>query len=215
MFWLTPNSPSNQDALQREIDLAHLMGLDTLVTLMPSPVRTLDGLSLAEISQVLSQATVDDYRRQADLLNQLGHQANKAGLQLAYHNFNSEFRPFEGVAAYDHLLEWTDPSLVKMELDCGWMVAGGADPVAYLKKYPGRFCALHIKDVAVSDPNFELHLQPIEVGSGVMRWLPILNAAVEARIPVGYVEYEPRKRLVRPLMESARVSIEFLKSTVS
>ena len=30
----------------------------------------------------------------------------------------------------------TDPALVQFEMDIGWVVAGGADPVAYLTKYP-------------------------------------------------------------------------------
>ena len=60
----------------------------------------------------------------------LGEVAKKAGLQAGYHNHNMEFRSYDGVVAYDQLLKWTDPSLVTMELDLGWVVTAGADPSA-------------------------------------------------------------------------------------
>jgi len=30
---------------------------------------------------------------------------------------------------------------------CFWMVHGGADPLSYLKKYPGRFELMHLKEL--------------------------------------------------------------------
>ena len=59
-----------------------------------------------------------------------------AGLSFAYHNHNIEFRKIGDAVPYDLLLQQTDPALVQMEMDIGWVVAGGADPVAYLTKYP-------------------------------------------------------------------------------
>ncbi|HEY0265425.1 MAG TPA: hypothetical protein VGC16_01655 [Rhizomicrobium sp.] len=53
-------------------------------------------------------------------------------MSFAYHNHNLEFRKIGDVVPYDMLLQETDPSLVQMEMDIGWVVAGGADPVAYL-----------------------------------------------------------------------------------
>jgi sugar phosphate isomerase/epimerase len=32
-----------------------------------------------------------------------------------------------------------------MEMDIFWVVKGGADPMAYLDRYPGRFPLVHIK----------------------------------------------------------------------
>ena len=48
---------------------------------------------------------------------------------------------------YDELMKRTDPKLVVFEMDCGWVSAGGHDPVKYLSKSPERFPLLHVKDM--------------------------------------------------------------------
>ena len=47
---------------------------------------------------------------------------------------------------YDELLKRTDPKYVVFEMDCGWVVVGGHNPVEYLSRSPERFPLLHIKD---------------------------------------------------------------------
>jgi len=39
-----------------------------------------------------------------------------------------------------------DP-VVGIQLDLYWVVKGGKSPVEYLKKYPGRYPVLHVKDM--------------------------------------------------------------------
>ena len=62
----------------------------------------------------------------------LGEKFKAAGIKFGYHNHTEAFRVTEGVVPYDELIRLTDPSKVTMEMDCGWVVAGGADPVEYL-----------------------------------------------------------------------------------
>src|SRR5258708_7731168 len=89
----------------------------------------------------------DDYKAMADLCNQLGAAAKHAGLQFAYHNHNSEFKDVgNGKLGYDVFLETTDAELVKLELDCGWMIAAGQDPIKYFERYPNRYRMVHVKD---------------------------------------------------------------------
>ena len=95
--------------------------------------------------------TLDNYKTMADFLNKLGTKAKAAGLQLAYHNHSDEFKDLGGgKMGYDVLLEQTDPGLLKFELDCGWIVAGGQNPVAYFKRYPNRYKMIHVKDFILS-----------------------------------------------------------------
>ena len=83
---------------------------------------------------------LDDYKWSAEQFNKVGEQIKKAGLQLGYHNHNFEFKVYEGgVTGYDEFLRLTDPDLVKLELDCGWVTVAGHDPVAYLTKFPDRY----------------------------------------------------------------------------
>ena len=86
---------------------------------------------------------LDDWRWNADQYNMLGEKCKAAGIQFGYHNHTEAFRVTEGVVPYDELMRLTDPAKVTMELDCGWVVAGGADPVEYLNKYPKRISMLH------------------------------------------------------------------------
>lgn len=91
--------------------------------------------------------TVDNYKAVAEQFNDAGAEARKLGIKFGYHNHDFEFEQENGITLYDVLLEETEPSFVCMELDLGWVVASGKDPLAYFKKYPGRFPLWHLKDM--------------------------------------------------------------------
>lgn len=106
--------------------------------------------------------TAEAFKRLAEEMNKRGDAAQKAGLQLAYHNHDFEFKQADGgKMLYDMLLESTDPKLVQMEMDLYWITNGGQDPMTYWNKYPGRFPLLHIKD---RKPDGKM----AEVGGGVI-----------------------------------------------
>jgi sugar phosphate isomerase/epimerase len=91
--------------------------------------------------------TVENYQRSAEAFSKYGEECKKANLSFGYHNHNSEFEMVDGKILYDILVERSDPKLVKMEMDLGWVVAAGHDPLQYFEKYPGRFELWHLKDV--------------------------------------------------------------------
>src|ERR1051325_1051274 len=88
--------------------------------------------------------SLDDYKRLAERLNRAGEECRSAGIQFGYHNHDFEFAPMEGRIPYDLILENTDARLVKMELDLYWITKGGQTPLAYFRKYPGRFPLVHV-----------------------------------------------------------------------
>ncbi len=92
--------------------------------------------------------TLDDYRRLAHELNAIGARADALGLRFGYHNHGYEQALIDGRIPLEVLIEETDPALVTFELDLFWMIAGGGDPVAFLRSYPGRFALMHIKDMS-------------------------------------------------------------------
>jgi sugar phosphate isomerase/epimerase len=165
----------------------------------------------------LRRLTLDDYKRIAERCNQMGEQAKKAGLQFGYHNHNFEFKPLDGGAiGYDVVLRETDPSLVKFELDCGWMAAAGHNPVAYLRKYPGRYRLLHIKDFQrTSSPSISLDesMRPksAELGRGHVDYKPIFAAAKKTEVELYYVEQEP-PFTTTPAMEAIKIDYDYLHS---
>jgi sugar phosphate isomerase/epimerase len=92
------------------------------------------------------QKTMDAFKKFADEFNQKGEICKKNGIRFAYHNHDYSFVEMEGKLGQDVMMQNTDPSLVDFELDMYWVVTGGHDPIAWLKKYPNRFRLCHVKD---------------------------------------------------------------------
>jgi sugar phosphate isomerase/epimerase len=63
-----------------------------------------------------------------------------------------EFHEVEGRIGFDNLMARTDPELVKIELDVGWVAVAGHDPVAYMNRYAGRVIGCHLKDFLAGAP---------------------------------------------------------------
>lgn len=162
-----------------------------------------------------SHPTVDDYKQLASRLNELGRTAKRFSLQYAYHNHNMEFRRLNGdTIGYDLLLTHTDPSLVDFEIDCGWMIAAGYDPVQYFRRYPGRIKMLHLKDFVRGSrisTSLAKNLRPqgTELGRGHIDYTPILEAAAGVPIEHYFVEQEP-PFLGMSAMEAAKVDYDYL-----
>jgi sugar phosphate isomerase/epimerase len=94
------------------------------------------------------ETSVDSYKRLAQGMNEAGAIADEYGLEFFYHNHNFEFANTQpdGTPLYDVLLEETERSLVKFELDLFWITEGGANAVEYLSADPTRFIGYHVKD---------------------------------------------------------------------
>lgn len=82
----------------------------------------------------------------AEYLNAIGSRCNAAGIRFGYHNHAHEFAKVGNTTMMDYFIANTDPAKVFIEMDVYWAVVGGAAPVEYMHKYPGRFELLHIKD---------------------------------------------------------------------
>ncbi len=129
------------------------------------------------------RASLDDYRRHAELFNRAGEACHEAGLQFAYHNHDFEFADLDGARPYDLLLAETDPELVKMELDLYWITKAGADPLAYFERHPGRFPLCHVKDMAADG-------EMTEVGAGTIDFATLFAHATEAGLTHYFVEHD-------------------------
>jgi sugar phosphate isomerase/epimerase len=78
-----------------------------------------------------------------------------------------------------------------MEMDIGWVVAGGADPVAYLNKYPTRFHSLHIKDLKSDGiPNTNGKMVSAIIGKGIVDWKKLLPAVHKTKVERCFLEIE-------------------------
>jgi sugar phosphate isomerase/epimerase len=189
--------------------MAQALGLEFIIC--SSPMVAAADKELLPYAEKMQALDLADWQANAELFNRFGRQAQAAGIQLGYHNHHVEFRRFDGVMAYDKLLEWTDPGLVTMQLDVAWAVAARVEPVGLLEKYPGRFSSLHVKDLAAVPPQGQTELaRTVEVGAGIVDWETVIAAARKAGVSHFFVEQEPP--FARPVLESIVISADYLKA---
>jgi len=108
----------------------------------------------------------------AEKLNVAAEKLKPAGLRTGFHNHLVEYKPLEGKMPMEVLAAETTKNVV-LQLDVGTCVEAGVDPVAWIKKYPGRFASMHCKDWS-KDPAIGFKAL---FGEGDAPWKPIFAAA--------------------------------------
>jgi len=143
--------------------------------------------------------TVERARQAAADFNRWGQALRAEGLTFFYHIHGYEFVPdASGTVPMDVLMRETDANNVSFELDTFWAAHPGQDPAALLRKYPGRWKLMHLKDMkkGVVTPVHTGGAPPDEsevpVGSGQIDFRAVLKAAREAGIQHYFVEDETR-----------------------
>lgn len=211
--------PDLQAHLDERINTAKDLGESLMVVSVPwvadpSRFQGSSGNQMDMFRNMLNGLTLDDWKWNAEQFNKIGGQVKKAGLQLGYHNHNFEFRKIGDTTGYDEFLHLTDPELVALQMDVGWVTVAGHDPIAYLKKFPGRYRSLHIKDfkkgfapttTLMGDP--ATAPVPTELGRGGIDYTTILDAAPKDVIL--YVEQEPPFKEM-PALAAMKVDFDYL-----
>ncbi|WP_348824794.1 sugar phosphate isomerase/epimerase family protein [Flavobacterium aestuarii] len=131
------------------------------------------------------RSKIDDYKRIAQKANEAADLCKRAGLKLAYHNHDFEFKKFGNQTGYDVLLQETDKKLVDFELDLYWAVRSGNDPLQLFKAHPGRFTMWHVKDMDKSKAEWNT-----EIGEGSINFKAIFDEAKLSGMKHFFVEQE-------------------------
>jgi sugar phosphate isomerase/epimerase len=152
--------------------------------------------------------TADDYRKVADVLNEIGQTCKDNGFTFGYHNHAFEFDAVDGEKGFDLIFENTDPELVKVELDCYWVTYAGLDPRNIIEKYGSRVVSLHIKDMKEEGGQ----KRSIEIGSGSLDISGLLEVGNQYGTKWFIVEQE---QFDGDPMESSVVNIRNLKPLVT
>lgn len=132
------------------------------------------------------QKSMDDFKRFADKFNACGEIAKKNGIRFAYHNHDYSFIPMTGGIPQDVMMDLTDRNLVDFEMDIYWVVAAGADPIAYFNKYPNRFKLCHVKDLVKTASGHESCV----IGKGTIDFKKILHEGSKKGLSYYVVEQE-------------------------
>jgi sugar phosphate isomerase/epimerase len=151
----THNSPQalTRDGLPKAIELNQIIGSKTIVM-----------ASAAKITNAAGWRTVGDH------LTVAAEKLRPLGMAAGFHNHRVEWEPVEGMRPMDILAEYT-PKDVVLQLDVGTCVEAGADPIAWIKKNPGRIKSLHLKDWAAGRG------YDVAFGEGDAPWKGIFEAA--------------------------------------
>jgi sugar phosphate isomerase/epimerase len=161
------------------------------------------GAKYAGIAWIPHQAPFkeSDARRAIADFNVFGRKMKDAGLTFVYHNHGYEPHPYGDGTLLDLIIRETDPELVKFEMDVLWTWLPGVDPVALIRKYPGRFKLMHIKDLKPGLPRGSLtgllpEEQQAAPGEGQVPWAALLAAAEKDGFEYYYIEDETPEPLV-------------------
>lgn len=108
----------------------------------------------------------------------------KNKLKFGYHNHAYEFEADKGMILFDILMDQTDSKYVHMELDLGWVVAAGRNPLDYFEKYPGRFPLWHLKDMSIKEQT------STEFGKGDLDIPMVMAGAEKSGVKHIFIEQE-------------------------
>lgn len=136
----------------------------------------------------------ENIRIGAENLEKIAKKARELyGAQLHYHNHSWEFAD-NGLIFY--MIAEQCPN-VSFALDTGWAAVSGFDPEALIRKYPGRFHYIHLRDLRKPEAPKELsfhqaHTGFAELGSADMGYPRLMTCLNEYLGPEDWavVEYE-------------------------
>jgi sugar phosphate isomerase/epimerase len=128
-------------------------------------------------------------------LDRIGKIVTAEGLTFGWHNHHWEFgKAADGRRFIDILLEQAPDIL--WQADLAWIVRGGADPVAELKRYSGRIAAVHVKDIAPagSCADEDGWADP---GHGVLDWSTLVPLLKEIGVTLFVAEHDKPNDVAR------------------
>ena len=118
----------------------------------------------------------EEYRRSrqawlntAKLFNDIAEKIADQGMFTGYHNHTIEFVPIAGEVPWDTFGSNTRNDVV-MQIDIGHVLRGGANPVSFLERYPGRAKLVHLKEYSATNDE-------ALIGEGEVPWDAIFHAA--------------------------------------
>lgn len=119
--------------------------------------------------------TYDDIKAYMEVFNKSGELCKKSGMKFGYHNHDFEFsQQLNGESVYDIILNNTDPQLVMQQLDIGNLYNGGAKAIDIVRKFPGRFESMHVKDEILATGGNEKYESTV-LGKGIVNVKEVID----------------------------------------
>lgn len=170
---------------------------------------TIEDAALVGQQYVISPSLDDSYRTDYDglsafleVFNQCGKLCKKFGMKFGYHNHNFEFNTsLKNQLLFDIIIKQTDPSLVTQQLDIGNMYGAGGRALEIIKRYPGRFELLHVKDEIKTDKAGEMHdgFESTVLGKGVIGVKEVIDAGRDIGGTIHFIIEQESYQQLTPL----------------
>jgi len=158
-----------RESLQNRIEWSQQMGITQII---------------ASSFWLPENASLDDYRKACDELNEIGLKIKAAGIQAGFHNHHMEFEKRGNELIYDVMMSQLDPDIVKMQFQVA-VVDIGYKAADYFRKYPERFISAHLADYSFDKKN------QVPVGQGAVDWKDFFEAAKTGGVKNFFVEMDP------------------------
>jgi sugar phosphate isomerase/epimerase len=120
----------------------------------------------------------EGWREMAKRFNDIAAKAKELGMRVGYHAHQGDFKKIGGTTTWEIFFDNTGRDVI-MQLDTGNCLQGGGDPVAILKKYPGRSASVHLKEFGGPENAV--------IGQGVVRWPDVFKVCETTAGTVWYV----------------------------
>jgi sugar phosphate isomerase/epimerase len=152
----------------------------------------LDSYNFGDIKPGGYDAMMKDF----EFMNKAVEALSKEGFILLYHNHFQEFATYYGGAsAFDHMPLKVDDRL-QFNLDVGWAMVSGNDPVAALKRIKGRIGGIHMKDFYETDRSKPMGEQAFtSLGSGLLNIDAVLAEMDSQGVKYACVEQDKLRNL--------------------
>ena len=169
-----------------------------------------------------SEENPNDWQLLVNVVNHAAEVCAKAGIIVAYHNHDHEFRmSLAGRRAIEWLYDGNGKGLtrqvnetprfsplVKQELDPGWCVIAGDDPIVWIKTHPNRNPTVHVMP-AISNAK---GLKPGEAGIGSARDKADWRRIIPALAADGTEWLVVKPTTFTDSLEDLKSSIDYLKT---
>jgi sugar phosphate isomerase/epimerase len=114
----------------------------------------------------LQAKDAQDWLDLAKRFNEIAAKAKTLGMRVGYHAHAGDFRKLGDTTSWEIFFDNTGPDVI-MQNDVGNCMSGGGDPVAILKKYPGRSASVHVKEFGGPEAAV--------IGQGVIPWAEVFQ----------------------------------------
>ena len=172
--------------------------------------RILGGKYLIQASAP-NTTTEKGWREVAERLNQVAEALRPHGMRTGYHNHAGEFQPVDGKVPWEIIAANTVPDVV-LQLDIGFLISVGRDPVECMNAYPGRMATIHVKDYS-SEPDRGFK---VVFGEGSAKWAEIFRVAeTVGRTETYIIEQDATKYPPLETMERCLANLQKLRAAMT